>query len=321
MKKISSLCLSIPCKISELNLSISLQNGQSFRWQETSPGVWRGMIREGVWSFAQDDTNLYCVLHNLPLDGQFSAEASSKKFSMNTNLESSKKPTNKCTSDIGDASRRRRSRLSRKPSAVEEAENVVLSAIKQEPETNSTIESCSYSSPSPKRLKRLKTKEKCDIKPPCDFNITSNRIIHEAMPQSSCPLFDKYQCSYTSSNTSPDVANHYLDIVHRYFRLDVDLITAYKDWCKRDVNFQVAAQKCPGVRLLDQPPVENVFSFICSSNNNINRISSLVEKLSVAFGSKECEVDGHEWFSFPTIEALAGEGVEQNLRTLGFGYR
>jgi len=45
-----------------------------------------------------------------------------------------------------------------------------------------------------------------------------------------------------------------------------------------------------GVRLLRQDPVETLFAFICSSNNNIQRISSMVDKLCVTYGQRIAQV-------------------------------
>ena len=48
----------------------------------------------------------------------------------------------------------------------------------------------------------------------------------------------------------------------------------------------------PGVRCLRQDPWECTLSFICSSNNNIKRITLLVNALRYNFGSKiEIEKD------------------------------
>ena len=62
-------------------------------------------------------------------------------------------------------------------------------------------------------------------------------------------------------------------------------------------------------------------SFICSSNNNIARISQMVEKLCIHYGPFVAAVGGRAYHDFPSPEALAGKGVEENLRRLGFGYR
>jgi N-glycosylase/DNA lyase len=56
-----------------------------------------------------------------------------------------------------------------------------------------------------------------------------------------------------------------------YFQLEVDLKPLYSAWSKADPVFDAVAASFPGVRILRQDPVENVFSFICSSNNNIQR--------------------------------------------------
>ena len=40
----------------------------------------------------------------------------------------------------------------------------------------------------------------------------------------------------------------------------------------------------PGLRVLRQDPLECLFSFICSSNNNIARIAQMIEALCVTYG-------------------------------------
>ena len=47
--------------------------------------------------------------------------------------------------------------------------------------------------------------------------------------------------------------------------------SVYHTWASADPLFAEVADKYPGVRILRQDPVENVFSFICSANNHISR--------------------------------------------------
>jgi N-glycosylase/DNA lyase len=62
-----------------------------------------------------------------------------------------------------------------------------------------------------------------------------------------------------------------------YFQLKkVSLEACYKRWSKLDANFAKKAVHFQGIRILRQDPWENLISFICSSNNNINRISQMV---------------------------------------------
>ena len=78
----------------------------------------------------------------------------------------------------------------------------------------------------------------------------------------------------------------YDSIIKDYFQLDVNLRQLYIEWSKADSNFAKIASTMPGIRILRQDPVENLFSFICSSNNNISRITSMVGKLCQTFGKK-----------------------------------
>jgi len=110
-------------------------------------------------------------------------------------------------------------------------------------------------------------------------------------------------------------------ILEDYFQLNVDLEYLYKQWAEKDPIFERISIDYPGVRMLRQDPVENVFSFICSANNNISRISAMVEKLCTNYGQVVGEWEGETYYSFPTLEALASPGIEEKLREMGFGYR
>ena len=114
----------------------------------------------------------------------------------------------------------------------------------------------------------------------------------------------------------------------------------YKEWAKADDRMRIIVEALPGMRILRQPPVECLFSFICSSNNNISRITQMLEKLRQRYGTKinvndapsstissptssslsESSQTISTFYSFPTVEALSAAS-EEELRGLGLGYR
>ncbi|KAF6037218.1 OGG1 [Bugula neritina] len=105
-----------------------------------------------------------------------------------------------------------------------------------------------------------------------------------------------------------------------YFQLGIDLSALYKQWSSADKHFQLISDRFPGIRIMRQDPTENLFAFICSSNNHVSRISGMVNKLSQNYGTKLGTVDGTDLYSFPTADKLTGSKVESHLRELGFGY-
>ena len=110
-------------------------------------------------------------------------------------------------------------------------------------------------------------------------------------------------------------------LLHSYFALSQSLTTLYAQWSLSDTNFARRAPAFTGIRILNQDAWETLISFICSSNNNISRISQMVLKLCTHYGPYIGTVEGEVFHDFPGPEALAGEGVEAHLRELGFGYR
>lgn len=64
---------------------------------------------------------------------------------------------------------------------------------------------------------------------------------------------------------------YYESILRAYFRLDIDLSECYSKWSQAHQHFKIESNKFYAIRVLDQDPVENLFSFICSQNNHISR--------------------------------------------------
>ena len=121
--------------------------------------------------------------------------------------------------------------------------------------------------------------------------------------------------------SSPSSQAQDRDTVVSYFRISEDVTALYQQWGERDTNFHERASNCRGVRLLQQYPFEALIAFICSSNNNIPRISLMLSKLCQRFGRWTGRYKERDYFSFPSVESLAGEECEDVLRQLAFGYR
>lgn len=106
-----------------------------------------------------------------------------------------------------------------------------------------------------------------------------------------------------------------------YLNAAVPLADLWRQFAAADERFAEVAARIGGggARVLRQDPVECVFQFLCSSNNNIKRIEKMVWTLA-GYGEPLGEVGGFVFHRFPTIERLA-DVSEQELRDAGFGYR
>ena len=110
-----------------------------------------------------------------------------------------------------------------------------------------------------------------------------------------------------------------------YFRTSTSFEELYAGWSASDARFAAVAPAVRGVRILRQDPFECLISFICSSNNNIARITLMLTRLREAFGTK-VELpsldDGESIIlhTFPSPDKLSSID-DKVLRDLGFGYR
>ncbi|CAL1385165.1 unnamed protein product [Linum trigynum] len=104
-----------------------------------------------------------------------------------------------------------------------------------------------------------------------------------------------------------------------FLNAEVSLADLWREFSASDPRFAELAQQLRGARVLRQDPLECLIQFLCSSNNNIGRITKMVNFLS-SLGECLGTVGDFEFHEFPTLERLAGV-TEQQLREAGFGYR
>ncbi|KAL5532661.1 OGG1 [Sanghuangporus sanghuang] len=83
----------------------------------------------------------------------------------------------------------------------------------------------------------------------------------------------------------PEKETETLAFIRDYFQLDTDLLELYDTWSASDPVFARLRRRFKGIRMLRQDPWECLISFICSSNNNISRISKMVQNLCTHFSS------------------------------------
>ncbi|CAJ1974254.1 unnamed protein product [Sphenostylis stenocarpa] len=99
----------------------------------------------------------------------------------------------------------------------------------------------------------------------------------------------------------------------------VSLADLWKTFSASDARFAALARHLSGARVLRQDPFECLIQFLCSSNNNIARITKMVNHVS-SLGTHVGDVGGFQFHAFPSLEQLSSVS-EQQLRDAGFGYR
>lgn len=103
----------------------------------------------------------------------------------------------------------------------------------------------------------------------------------------------------------------------RLFRQDWAYDAKLAELVARGSELAPLVARAAGLRLLRPScPRETLFSFLCTSNNHISRISQMVGKLA-AYGKA---FPGGAGCRFPTLERIAAI-PESELRAKGFGYR
>ncbi|GLT41393.1 hypothetical protein SLA2020_154600 [Shorea laevis] len=109
------------------------------------------------------------------------------------------------------------------------------------------------------------------------------------------------------------------DALLDFLNVGISLTELWSVFSAKDSRFAELARYLRGARVLRQDPLECLVQFLCSSNNNIGRITKMVDLVS-SLGTHLGSVGGFEFHEFPSLERLSMVS-EQELREAGFGYR
>ncbi len=114
------------------------------------------------------------------------------------------------------------------------------------------------------------------------------------------------------------IIKSYQNLKTDFFRKNDDLDDIIK-LISKDRTVRKAVKKYLGLRILKQDPFQCLISFIVSSNSNIQKIKTSLEKISRKFGTK-VEFENQEFFLFPNPKKLAKASINE-IRNCGVGYR
>jgi N-glycosylase/DNA lyase len=112
------------------------------------------------------------------------------------------------------------------------------------------------------------------------------------------------------------------EFLKKYFQMEVSIVDLHMEWSTQCDRLKRIAGCIPGHRLIDQDPWECLVSFLCSSNNNIPRITKILQSIRYEYGEKCCTYKGEDNYSFPSLATLHNKATEADLRgKCGMGYR
>lgn len=141
---------------------------------------------------------------------------------------------------------------------------------------------------------------------------------HQTSPNIHCGVINHVLFKLKQSKTKiyyqtiPKISkSRSIKILKNFFTLDINYTELLEKW-----NYEWFP-KIHGLRLLRLELIPTVFTFICSQNNNIKRITKMVNFL-YSLGEFIAEVDNIKFYTFPSLYKLLDADL---LKKNKFGYR
>ncbi|CRG99382.1 N-glycosylase/DNA lyase, putative [Plasmodium relictum] len=116
------------------------------------------------------------------------------------------------------------------------------------------------------------------------FKETENNILYQCLYDNKINLLRKRINMKTLNHFNNDRDNKYEKELQDFFNLQFPLEKNIETWKKKDKRMNEISDKIRGLRILKADPIESFFAFICSTNNNIPRITLMIDCLRRRYG-------------------------------------
>ena len=109
------------------------------------------------------------------------------------------------------------------------------------------------------------------------------------------------------------------EVIRNYFDLNFDYENINNILISIDNSNTNLVNACKGLRMINEPKLEVIISYILSANNGVPQIRNGLDNISRMFGEKVI-FRGEEYYLFPSIDKLKGASVE-DFRNCKTGFR
>ena len=108
-------------------------------------------------------------------------------------------------------------------------------------------------------------------------------------------------------------------VVRNYFDLDYDYNLVNKKIISIDQDNEKIVSSCKGLKMINEPKLEVIISYILSANNGVPQIRNGLDNISKMFGEKVIFRD-EEYYLFPSIDKLKNASIA-DFRNCKTGFR
>ena len=108
-------------------------------------------------------------------------------------------------------------------------------------------------------------------------------------------------------------------VIRDYFDLDFDYSSINDRIVSIDKNNEKIVSSCSGLKMINEPKLEVIISYILSANNGVPQIRNGLDNISKMFGEKVIFRD-EEYYLFPSIDKLKGASIN-DFRSCKTGFR
>ena len=108
-------------------------------------------------------------------------------------------------------------------------------------------------------------------------------------------------------------------VVRNYFDLDYDYGVVNKKIVDIDSSNEEIVSSCRGLKMINEPKLEVIISYILSANNGVPQIRNCLDNISRMFGEMVV-FRGEEYYLFPSVDKLRNATIS-DFRSCKAGFR